>query len=68
MVVGVRGPAPAPTVAWDRYMEARAEARYYQDVLDSTGAEYQPYVAYRAETSHSQRLHGGAATAGVSVT
>ncbi|KAH9295279.1 hypothetical protein KI387_038867, partial [Taxus chinensis] len=26
-------------------MEARAEARYYQDVLDGTGAEYQPYAA-----------------------
>ncbi|KAH9289732.1 hypothetical protein KI387_004693, partial [Taxus chinensis] len=49
-------------------MEARAEARYYQDVLDGTGAEYQPYAAYRAETSHSQRSQGGAATAGVSVT
>ncbi|KAH9305666.1 hypothetical protein KI387_010070, partial [Taxus chinensis] len=49
-------------------MEVRAEARYYQDVLDGTRAEYQPYVAYRAETSRSQRSQGGAATAGGSVT
>ncbi|KAH9327337.1 hypothetical protein KI387_007515, partial [Taxus chinensis] len=31
LAIGVRGPAPVPTVARDRYMEARAEARYYQD-------------------------------------
>ncbi|KAH9327650.1 hypothetical protein KI387_007828, partial [Taxus chinensis] len=55
-------------VARARYMEARAEARYYQDVLDGTGADYQPYAAHRAETSRSQRSQGGAATAGGSVT
>ncbi|KAH9331718.1 hypothetical protein KI387_003826, partial [Taxus chinensis] len=49
-------------------MEVRTEARYYQDVLDSTRAEYQPYAAHRAKTSHSQRLQGGAATADMSVT
>ncbi|KAH9332166.1 hypothetical protein KI387_044310, partial [Taxus chinensis] len=48
-------------------MEVRAEARYYQDILDSTGVEYQAYAAHRAETSHSQRSQGRAATAGVSV-
>ncbi|KAH9326740.1 hypothetical protein KI387_006918, partial [Taxus chinensis] len=64
----VRGPAPAPTVARDRYMEARAEARYYQDILDGTGADYQPYAAHRAENSQSQRSQGGAAIAGGSVT
>ncbi|KAH9305103.1 hypothetical protein KI387_009507, partial [Taxus chinensis] len=49
-------------------MEARAEARYYQDILDGTGADYQPYAAHRAETSRSQRSQGGAAIAGGSVT
>ncbi|KAH9310190.1 hypothetical protein KI387_038101, partial [Taxus chinensis] len=49
-------------------MEARAEAWYYQDVLDGTGADYQPYAAHRADTSQSQRSQGGAATAGGSVT
>ncbi|KAH9305793.1 hypothetical protein KI387_010197, partial [Taxus chinensis] len=49
-------------------MEARVEARYYQDVLDGTGAEYQPYAAHRAETSQSHRSQGAAATAGGSVT
>ncbi|KAH9327799.1 hypothetical protein KI387_043733 [Taxus chinensis] len=39
-------------------MEARAEARYYQDILDGTGADYQPYAAHRAETSQSQRVSG----------
>ncbi|KAH9307341.1 hypothetical protein KI387_035252, partial [Taxus chinensis] len=45
-------------VARARYMEVRAEARYYQDVLDGTGADYQPYAAHRAETSRSQRSQG----------
>ncbi|KAH9298357.1 hypothetical protein KI387_030039, partial [Taxus chinensis] len=63
----VRGPAPAPTVARERYMEARAEARYYQDILDGTEADYQPYAAHRAETSRSQRSQGGVATTGGSV-
>ncbi|KAH9326853.1 hypothetical protein KI387_007031, partial [Taxus chinensis] len=35
-------------VARDRYMEVRAEAQYYQDVLNSTGAEYQPYTTLRS--------------------
>ncbi|KAH9298626.1 hypothetical protein KI387_030308, partial [Taxus chinensis] len=43
-------------------------ARYYQDILDGTGADYQPYAAHRAETSRSQRSQGGAATTGGSVT
>ncbi|KAH9297434.1 hypothetical protein KI387_029116, partial [Taxus chinensis] len=55
-------------VARARYMEARAEAWYYQDVLDGTGADYQPYAAHRLETSQSQRSQGGVATAGGSVT
>ncbi|KAH9324202.1 hypothetical protein KI387_004380, partial [Taxus chinensis] len=55
-------------VARAHYMEARAEAQYYQDILDSTGADYQPYAAHRAETSQSQRSQGGAATAGGSIT
>ncbi|KAH9313548.1 hypothetical protein KI387_022175, partial [Taxus chinensis] len=55
-------------VARAHYMESRVEARYYQDVLDGTGADYQPYAAHRAETSQSQRSHGGAAIAGGSVT
>ncbi|KAH9300150.1 hypothetical protein KI387_011733, partial [Taxus chinensis] len=49
-------------------MEARAEARYYQDILDGTRADYQPYAAHRVETSRSQRSQGGAATTGGSVT
>ncbi|KAH9325749.1 hypothetical protein KI387_005927, partial [Taxus chinensis] len=49
-------------------MEARVEARYYQDILDGTEADYQPYAAHRAETSRSQRSQGGAAIAGGSVT
>ncbi|KAH9315854.1 hypothetical protein KI387_024481, partial [Taxus chinensis] len=49
-------------------MEARVEAQYYQDILDGTGADYQPYAAHRAETSRSQRSQGGEATAGGSVT
>ncbi|KAH9310305.1 hypothetical protein KI387_044710, partial [Taxus chinensis] len=47
---------------------ARAEARYYQDILDGTGADYHPYAAHRAETSRSQRSQGGVATASGSVT
>ncbi|KAH9317078.1 hypothetical protein KI387_018847, partial [Taxus chinensis] len=50
------------------YMEARAEARYYQDVLDGIGTDYQPYAVHRAETLWSQRSQGGAATAGGPVT
>ncbi|KAH9288632.1 hypothetical protein KI387_032749, partial [Taxus chinensis] len=49
-------------------MEVRVEAQYYQDVLDGTGVDYQPYAAHRVETSRSQRSQGGAATAGGSVT
>ncbi|KAH9300141.1 hypothetical protein KI387_011724, partial [Taxus chinensis] len=64
----VGGPAPVAMVARARYMEARAKARYYQDILDGTGADYQPYAAHRAETSWIQRSQGGAATAGGSVT
>ncbi|KAH9288640.1 hypothetical protein KI387_032757, partial [Taxus chinensis] len=64
----VGGPTPAAMVARARYMEARVEARYYQDVLDGTRADYQPYAAHRAETLRSQRSQGGAAIAGGSVT
>ncbi|KAH9297879.1 hypothetical protein KI387_029561, partial [Taxus chinensis] len=59
----VGGPAPTALVAWAPYMEVRAEARYYQDVLDGTKDDYQPYVVHRAETSRSQRSQGGVATA-----
>ncbi|KAH9291946.1 hypothetical protein KI387_042868, partial [Taxus chinensis] len=58
LLLGVGGPAPAAMVARARYMEVRAEARYYQDVLDGPGADYQPYAAHRAETSRSQRSQG----------
>ncbi|KAH9330362.1 hypothetical protein KI387_002470, partial [Taxus chinensis] len=51
-----------------RYIEARAEAWYYQDVLDGTGADYQPYAAHRVETFQSHRSQGAAAIAGGSVT
>ncbi|KAH9304772.1 hypothetical protein KI387_009176, partial [Taxus chinensis] len=54
---------PCETFWHARYMEAREEARYYQDILDGTGADYQPYAAHRAETSPSQRTQGGAAIA-----
>ncbi|KAH9324198.1 hypothetical protein KI387_004376, partial [Taxus chinensis] len=38
------------------------------DILDGTGADYQPYAVHRAKTSQSQRSQGGVATAYGSVT